>query len=98
METIQAFFGEAIVEGRNDTEKGAFTAWLPFVELSIKGKTLQFVETRVLGLRGNDRYECVEIAVTPGVFRVEVKGVRYGDPTTSSIKTDDVYSRCCIGF
>ena len=60
-------------------DSGQFSDWLPFFRLSIRGSALQFVEKRVIGIRGAQEYECVEIPVEPGCFSVECRGVRYGN-------------------
>jgi len=54
---------------------------LPFHSLTLKGDALQFVEVRVLGLRGPKEHECVEIPVSPGVYKIECRGVQFGCDT-----------------
>lgn len=79
METIQSFLNEKGNGISKEGDEGAFSDWLLFHKLELKGRALQFVETRVLGLRGENEYECIEIPVASGPFIVECKGVRFGD-------------------
>lgn len=77
MKNIQAFLaGKA--GAKKPAKKGEFSGWLPFHTLALKGNALQFVEVRVLGLRGAKEYECIEIPAAPGSFAVECRGARYG--------------------
>ncbi len=78
MKTIQEFLGQKFEDEPKQGQTGHFTDWLAFYELQLAGDALQFTETRVLGLRGNDEYECYEIPVSPGAFVVECKGVSFG--------------------
>ncbi|GAB5561287.1 MAG: hypothetical protein SynsKO_29340 [Synoicihabitans sp.] len=78
MNTIQEFLTQQSNIKPAEGQKGEFTDWLSFHELQLAGDALQFTETRVLGLRGNEENECFEIPVSPGSFSVECKGVRFG--------------------
>lgn len=78
MKTIQSFLKEKAAGAKKPTKRGEFSDWLPFHTLQLKGDALQFVEVRVLGLRGEGEYECVEVPVKPGAFAVECRGVRFG--------------------
>ncbi len=79
MKTIRQFLGKAASKKPKEGKRGQVSEWLPFHRLNVAGNALQFVERRVLGLRGNDNPECVEIPVSPGVFEVRCKGIRYGN-------------------
>jgi len=78
MKTIEEFIETRSLIPTKESN-GIFSEWLPYMQLEICGDILQFVETRVLGLRGNENVECIEIHVNPGEFNVECKGVRLGD-------------------
>jgi hypothetical protein len=82
MRTIRDFLSESCESGGLERaekgDEGTFSEWLPFCEIELKGNALQFVETRVLGLRGEDEFECVEIPAEPGGFTVECRGARFG--------------------
>lgn len=60
------------------TAKGTFSEWTHFCTLEIKGGALQFTEARVIGLRGNNEYECYEIPVENGPFTIECRVVSFG--------------------
>jgi hypothetical protein len=78
MDNINEFIDSVIRQDKKDHD-GEYTDWLPFTDLELKGKTLQLVETRVLGIRGDDEHECVEIPVTQGIYKVQAKGVSFGN-------------------
>ena len=78
MNTIQEFLTQRIEAKPQQGQKGEFTDWLAFHELQLSGDALQFTETRVLGLRGNDEHECHEIPASPGIYAVECRGVSFG--------------------
>jgi hypothetical protein len=79
MKTIRQFLGKAGARKPKEGQRGQVSEWLPFHRLTLVGSALQLVERRVLGLRGNENPECVEIPVAPGVFEVRCKGIRYGN-------------------
>lgn len=79
MKSIEDFINEKLSFIQAEEVNGIFSEWLPYIQLEILGDVLQFVETRVLGLRGNENAECVEINVKPGKFNIECKGVRFGE-------------------
>ena len=78
METIESFLNTKHEEQPSKGDAGEFSGWLPFHKLELRGNALQFVEKRVLGIRGEDEYECIEIPASPGTFFVECRGVRFG--------------------
>ncbi len=79
MITILDFLNQQAGHESKSKQMGDFTDWLEFVELDLKGDALQFTETRVLGLRGNENSECHEIPATPGKYTVQCKGVSFGN-------------------
>ena len=70
MQDIGSFLVGAGIESAPDENHTSYSDWLPFYDLNLQGGALQFVATRVLGLRGEEEYECVEVPVGPGVFAV----------------------------
>ncbi|AFY72295.1 hypothetical protein Syn7502_00123 [Synechococcus sp. PCC 7502] len=60
------------------TKQAIFSDWLLFVEIDLEGESLQFSESRVLGLRGNDEYECFEIPVDNGKYAIASRVVNHG--------------------
>lgn len=81
MKTIHDFLKARGTPVDKAGKTGVFSDWLPFHSLKLAGDTLQFVEVRVLGLRGEGEYECVEIKVPPGIYTVECRGARFGTDT-----------------
>ncbi len=79
METIESFLNAPGDRPPRKGEAGVFSDWLFFHRLNVKGNALQFVEKRVLGLRGEGERECIEIPVAPGAYTVECRGARFGD-------------------
>ncbi len=68
-------------------QAGEHSDWLPFYDLKLKGGALQFVEMRVLGLRGERHVECVEVPVAPGAFEVQCRAARFaGDVRISAMR------------
>ena len=78
MKTIADFFTKLGKREPRVGQKGVFSTWLSCGTVPIIGGALQFVELRVLGLRGEEEHECVEVPVEPGQFVVEFRGVKYG--------------------
>ncbi len=81
MNSIKEFLSTKVDRGPIDDGKGEFSDWLHFTDFKLTGKALQFVESRVLGIRGENEYECVEIPANTADFLIQCKGVRYGDDT-----------------
>lgn len=81
METIRSFLAEKGADLASRGDAGVFSGWLPFHTLTLRGNALQFVEKRVIGLRGEREYECTEVPATPGVYLVECRGARYKHDT-----------------
>jgi hypothetical protein len=81
MKTIRQFLDAGGSKESKPRQKGKFSDWLPFHPLNLKGNALQFVEVRVLGLRGHKEHECVEIPASPGVYAIECRGVQFGSDT-----------------
>ena len=79
MKTIRQFLSIRASKKPKEGQRGQVSDWLPFHRLKLEGKALQFVEKRVLGLRGNKNRECIEIPVSPGIFEVRCKGIRFGN-------------------
>lgn len=78
MSSIQNYFSQKSTERPRKGQTGEFTDWLSFHELELRGDLLQFVETRVIGIIGDEEYENTEIPAAPGVYSVECKGVAFG--------------------
>ncbi|MGF1532014.1 MAG: hypothetical protein ACFCU4_11740 [Puniceicoccaceae bacterium] len=78
MKTIHEFLNNHSDEKPKSNQRGEFSDWLDFYELDVRGDALQFTETRVLGIRGNENAECHEIPVVPGKYSVECMGVSFG--------------------
>lgn len=98
MQKIEAFLKEKSSLAPKKGLKGVFSDWLPYTILELKGDALQFVETRVLGLRGNDNDECIEIVAEPGKYEIECRGVRFeSDVRIAGMRVFPVGIACARG-